>query len=121
MKIKSFNQLFENESVAKSKSFSNAQFDEFCDEVSKWIKEHQQNVIWCLYGDPKATQTGYNTAYGKDSAKKYWDSYVKGNKTFTLVEMGDSLVGVLHTDGNIELAFDNADKPVDKSKLKDLI
>jgi len=35
--------------------------------------------------------------------------------------MPDSLVGVLHTDDNIEMAYDNLDRPVDKSKLKDLI
>ena len=121
MKIKSF-QLFENETSIKSKSFTNTQFNEFCDEVSKWSDEHESPVHWCLYGHPKASsEGGYNKAWTKEGAKKYWDMYVKSGKTFTLVEMDKSLVGVLHTGDNIEMAFDEMDNKVDQSKLKDLI
>ena len=124
MKIKNFAQLFESETNTTSKSFTNNQFNEFCEEVSKWSEEHESPVRWCLYAHPKALgESGFNRArvWNKESAKKYWDMYVKGDKTFTLVEMGNSLVGVLHTDGNIELAFDEMDIAVDKSKIKDLI
>jgi hypothetical protein len=120
MKIKNFS-LFESEATTKSKSFTADQFDNFCEEVSKWSKENDQKVIWCIYGDPKPSTVGYNSVWKKESAKQFWSKFVTGNKQFTLVEMPDSLVGVLHTDDNIEMAYDNLDRPVDKSKLKDLI
>ena len=121
MKIKSF-KLFENEEVAKTKSYGANQHMEFCEEVSKWSDEMELPVRWCLYGHPKASsEEGYNKIFTPEQAKRFWDMYVKGDKKMTIVEMGDKLIGILHSGDQVEMAFDNMDMPFDKAEAKKLI
>lgn len=119
MKIKSF-KLFENEEVKSSQSFTSSQFDDFCEAVHAWSETAKQPVHWCLYGSPKVS-TGYSKGWTKDSAKKFWNEFVKGDKTFTIAEADDKLVGVLHQGDKVEMAFDNFDKQFDLNKAKELI
>jgi hypothetical protein len=51
----------------------------------------------------------------------YWDAYVKGEREMVLIEMEDKLIAVLHEDGDIIMAMDNMDKPVDLDMVKDKI
>jgi len=78
----------------------------FVGAVHQWSKEHGQPVMWSL------------SKSDDDRTKMYWDAYVKGEREMTLIEMGDKLVAVLHEDGNIIMAMDNMDKPVDLDMVK---
>ena len=44
--------------------------------------------------------------------------YLELIEEMTLIEMGDKLIAVLHEDGNIIMALDNMDKPVDLDMVK---
>lgn len=116
MKILRF-KVFENEGNTKSKSYSADQFDQFCDDVTKWCDENETRCLWCLFGYTGTEGFGIK----KEQAKRFWDSYVKGDKQFTTCELDDKLIGILHKDDNIEMAFDHMDYPVNKSELKDCI
>ena len=118
MRIKPF-KLFENTQNPQM-SFTVDQFDAFCEAVSQWEKKTGQKVIWSLYGNPNR-QDGYNSLWTKDNAKKYWETYLRGGKTFTLAELGDSLVGILHKGDQVEMAYDNLDNRVDERSAKTLL
>jgi hypothetical protein len=117
MKIKSF-KLFENTENPQM-SFTVDQFDAFCEAVSKW-EETGEKVFWAIYLNPNK-QEGYNSLRTKDTAKKYWEMYLRGGKTFTLAELGDSLVGILHKGDQVEMAYDNLDNRIDESSAKTLL
>jgi len=84
-------------------------FAAFVGAVHQWSKEHRQPVLWSL-------SVGHD-----EKTKSYWDAYVKDEREMTLVEMGDKLIAVLHEDGNIIMAMDNMDKPIDWSTIEDKI
>jgi len=48
-----------------------------------------------------------------DTAKRYWDLYVKPGKQFSIVEVDGKLIGVLHTGDQVEMAYDNMDLQFD--------
>ena len=56
-----------------------------------------------------------------DSAKRYWDLYVKPGKQFSIVEVDGKLIGVLHSDDMIEMAFDNMDIKFDLSRAAEAL
>jgi hypothetical protein len=122
MKIKSF-KVFENEEMVKtSQSFTSSQHKDFCEACYNWSEENKQPIAWCLYGSPKSSPNdGYNTVWKMDSAKKFWDMYVKGDKTFTIAEADGKLIGILHKGDQVEMAFDNNDFKFDLNKAKELI
>ena len=123
MKIKSF-KLFENEMPEDMISMPDGgQYDKktvypelgpdsyypedfmaFVGTVQNWSKEHGQPVLWSIAVE-----------------KKYWDAYVKDEREITLIEMEDKLIAVLHENGEIIMALDNRDKPVDWEIIKDKI
>jgi len=84
-------------------------FVAFVGAAHQWSKEHGQPVMWSL------------SKSDDERTKMYWDAYVKGEREMTLIEMGDKLIAVLHEDGNIIMALDNMDKPVDWEIIKDKI
>jgi hypothetical protein len=53
-----------------------------------------------------------------NQSKMYWDAYVKDEREMVLIEMEDKLIAVLHEDGDIIMAMDNMDKPVDLDMVK---
>jgi len=71
--------------------------------------ENKKPVLWSLSKD------------NGNQSKMYWDAYVKDEREMTLVEMGDKLIAVLHEGGNIIMAMDNMDKPIDWSTIEDKI
>ena len=81
-------------------------FAAFVGAVHQWSKENGQPVMWSLCKD------------NGNQSKMYWDAYVKGEREMTLIEMEDKLIAVLHEDGNIIMALDNMDKPVDLDMVK---
>ena len=81
-------------------------FAAFVGAVHQWSKEHGQPVLWSLCKD------------NGNQSKMYWDAYVKGEREMTLIEMEDKLIAVLHEDGNIIMALDNMDKPVDLDMVR---
>jgi len=81
-------------------------FAAFVGAVHQWSKEHGQPVLWSL------------SVRNDEQTKKYWDAYVKGEREMTLIEEEDKLIAVLHEDGNIIMAMDNMDKPVDLDMVK---
>jgi hypothetical protein len=64
--------------------------------------------------------TGQSFGLGIKQAETFWKQYVNGGKRFTLIEMDGKLIGVLHENGNILMAFDEADVKVDPSVLSGL-
>ena len=81
-------------------------FAAFVGAVHQWSKEHGQPVLWSL------------SKSDDERTKIYWDAYVKGDREMTLIEMEDKLIAVLHEGGNIIMALDNQDKPVDLDMVK---
>ena len=64
----------------------------------------------------KARTTIANNKYKQidlDTAKRYWDMYVKPEKQFSIVEVDGKLIGVLHTGDMVEMAYDNMDREFD--------
>lgn len=116
MKILRF-KLFE-EVDSKSKTYSADQFDQFCDDVLNWCEENDTKCMWCLFGYPDNSE-GFG--WKKKDSKRFWDMYVKGDKQFTTCEMDDTLIGILHTDDKIEMAFDNMDNKINPSDVQDCI
>ena len=78
----------------------------FVGAVNQWSKEHRQPVMWSL------------SKSDDERTKMYWDAYVKDEREMVLIEMEDKLIAVLHEDGNIIMAMDNMDKPVDLDMVK---
>jgi hypothetical protein len=81
-------------------------FAAFVGAVHQWSMENKKPVLWSLSKD------------NGNQSKMYWDAYVKDEREMTLVEMGDKLIAVLHEGGNIIMAMDNMDKPVDLDMVK---
>ena len=81
-------------------------FSAFVGAVQMWSEEHGHPVLWCL------------SKSDDERTKMYWDAYVNGEREMVLIEMGDKLIAVLHEDGNIIMAMDNMDKPVDLDMVK---
>ncbi len=84
-------------------------FAAFVGAVHQWSRDNGKPVLWDLCRD------------NGNQSKMYWDAYVKGEREMTLIEMGDKLISVLHEDGNIIMALDNMDRPVDWNLIKDKI
>ena len=120
MKLKTF-KLFENEDMVRMSdggeypaktvypelgpdTYYSDDYLAFVETVKEWSMNHNQRVMWEI-------------AY----KKMYWDSFVKGERELTLIEMGDKLISVLHEDGKIIFAIDNEDRPVDLELVKDKI
>ena len=91
---------------------------DFCKTVFDWIKNHNKPVMWCLYGDPNTNSQSFGLGIKK--AEEFWKNWVSGDKKFSLVEMDDKLIGVLHENGKILMAYDEMDKKVDPSQLAGL-
>jgi len=135
MKIKSFKsfKIYESEETEFSpQSFTSNQFDEFCDAVHAWTEKTKQPISWCLYSKPRpSTEDGLNKAYTKDLAKRFWDMYVRGDKSFTIVPIidfslsdspsKDGLIGIIHIGDKIESATDNMDRKYDLNKAQELL
>ena len=84
-------------------------FAAFVGAAHQWSEEHGQPVMWSL------------SKSDDERTKMYWDAYVKDEREMVLIEMEDKLIAVLHEDGNIIMAMDNMDKPVDLDMVKDKI
>ena len=91
---------------------------DFCKTVSEWIENNETPVAWCLYGKPN--MTGQSFGLGIKQAETFWKQFVNGNKRFTLIEMDGKLIGVLHENGKVLMAFDEADVKVEPSVLSGL-
>ena len=91
---------------------------DFCKTVFDWIKNHNKPVMWCLYGDPNTNSQSFGLGIKK--AEEFWKNWVSGDKKFSLVEMDDKLIGVLHENGKIIMAYDEMDKKVEPSQLAGL-
>jgi len=93
---------------------------DFCETVSEWIEKNKKPVLWCLYAKPTEGDNEESFGLGVKQAETFWKMYVNGDKRFSLVEMDGRLIGVLHGNGTIEKAFDEADVKVDPSVLSGL-
>ena len=106
-----------NGKMVATHTFGAEEHLDFCKTVSEWIEKNKKPVLWCLYGKPTNEET---FGLGVKQAETFWRMYVKGNKRFSIVEMDGRLIGVLHENGEIEKAFDEADVKVDPSVLSGL-
>ena len=100
-------------------TFGPEEHGDFCLTVSEWVEKNKKSVSWCLYSKPNAN--GESFGLTTDLSNKFWDKYVNGEKKFTLVEMDDKLIGVLHEGGKVLMAFDEIDVKVDPNVLKGLV
>lgn len=91
---------------------------DFCVTVSRWIEKNRTPVIWSLYADHMLKKSP--NIKQSQRALTFWKQYVNGSKRFTLIEMDGKLIGVLHENGNILMAFDESDVKVDPSVLSGL-
>ena len=91
---------------------------DFCKTVSEWIENNDKPVMWCLYGDPNTNNQSFGL--GINGSETFWKKYVSGDKKFSLIEMDDKLIGVLHENGKILMAYDQMDRKVDPSQLSGL-
>ena len=101
-------------------TFSNKEHSDFCKAVSLWIEKNKKPVLWCLYAKPTEGDNEESFGLGVKQAKTFWEMYVNDDKRFSLVEMDGRLIGVLHENGKILKAFDEADVKVDPSVLSGL-
>jgi hypothetical protein len=46
---------------------------------------------------------------------------VNGDAQFTVCELGDKLIGILHTGDDIDMAWDNTDRRVDATDVQHCI
>ena len=100
-------------------TFGPEEHDDFCLTVSEWVEKNKKSVSWCLYSKPNVN--GESFGLTTDLSNKFWDKYVNGEKKFTVVEMDDKLIGVLHEGGKVLMAFDEMDVKVDPNVLKGLV
>ncbi len=98
-------------------TFSAEEHSDFCKAVSLWIEKNKKPVLWCLYAKPTNEES---FGLGVKQAETFWKMHVNGNKRFSLVEMDGRLIGVLHENGKILKAFDEADVKVEDSVLSGL-
>ena len=129
MRLKTF-RLFENEDMVRMggkeypketvypelgpDTYYSDDYMAFVGAVEQWMKESGSKVMWAL------TPFGYSSR-NDNASKVIWDSFVKGDREMTLIEMEDKLIAVLHEDGKIIFALDNEDRPVDFNMVKDKI
>lgn len=113
-----------NGKMVATHTFGPEEHLDFCKTVFDWIKNHNKPVMWCLYGNPdiKGPYAGWGESFGLGvhGSETFWKKYVSGDKKFSLVEMDDKLIGVLHENGKILMAYDEMDKKVDPSQLTGL-
>jgi hypothetical protein len=104
--VKTF-ESFEN--TNPSKSYTSDQFDKFYTDVTSWCDENNTTCHWSVYDN------------GVESAKRNWDMTVNGDAQFTVCELGDKLIGILHTGDDIDMAWDNTDRRVDATDVQHCI
>jgi hypothetical protein len=107
-----------NGKMVSTHTFGPEEHADFCLTVSEWIEKNNKPVAWCLYSHPS-----YETGFGltRPRAETFWKQYVNGDKEFSVVEMDDKLIGVLHQGDKILMAFDERDCKVDPSTLNGLV
>jgi hypothetical protein len=106
-----------NGNMVSTHTFGPEEHGDFCLTVSECIEKNNKPVAWCLYSNP-SNQTGFGLTIQR--AETFWKQYVNGEKKFTVVEMDDKLIGVLHEGDKILMAFDEKDFKVDPSTLNGL-
>jgi hypothetical protein len=107
-----------NGKMVATHTFGPEEHGDFCKTVKEWIDKNEKPVMWCLYGNPETS--GESFGFGIQKAEPFWKQYVSGSKRFTLVEMDDKLIGVLHENDKILMAFDEMDVKVEDSVLSGL-
>jgi hypothetical protein len=100
--------LFENFDSNFIGSFTEDQFDEFCDAVSKWGDKNGKYVQWDLYARPDSIH--------KDYVRKTWNRYIKGS-VFVVIESGHKLIGTILKDGEVKSVFDDSNNSVNTSRF----
>ena len=130
MRLKKFNNFLNEEvtfqnpngKMIATHTFGPEEHIDFCKTVSEWItgpkNKNQKPVMWCLYGSPDSNEQSFGL--GIKRSETFWKQYVNGNKKFTVVEMDDKLIGVLHENDKVLMAFDEMDVKVDTSVLSGL-
>jgi hypothetical protein len=119
--IKSFKfKSFESSESTMTKTFSQDQYDEFCEFVAEWQEKHQKPVLWSIYVHPYERHPIWNTYARKDSIR-LWNIYVKSPFVMTLIDLGDELIAVAHKGDHIKIACKSNDEEVDKSMVMDFI
>ena len=97
------------ESSYTSKSYTSDQFDQFYADVKSWCDENNSTCHWSVYDN------------GVESAKRNWNMVVNGDAQFTVCELSDQLIGILHTGDKIDMAWDNTDRKLDAANVQELI
>jgi len=126
MRLKKFNNFLNEEvsyqnpngKMVATHTFGPEEHFDFCQTVSEWIDKNNKSVMWCLYGSPDTNEQSFGLDITK--SEPFWKKYVSGSKRFTVVEMDDKLIGVLHDAGKVLMAFDEMDVKVDPSVLSGL-
>jgi hypothetical protein len=99
--IKEYRKYRIYENISPSMSFTNDEYQEYSDTVKSWEQENGRKHR------------------GAIKTLSIWKSYVKPGVEMTLVDIGDKMVSVLHKGIDIIMAFDQDDKPVEKSMVID--
>lgn len=106
-----------NGKMVSTHTFGQEEHGDFCLTVSEWIEKNNKPVAWCIYSNP-SNKIGFGLDAQKSEA--FWKNFVNDEKKFSLVEMDDKLIGILHEGDKILMAFDEKDVKVDPSTLNDI-
>lgn len=107
-----------NGKMVSTHTFTQEEHGDFCLTVSEWIEKNNKPVAWCIYSNP-SNKIGFGLDAQKSEA--FWKNFVNGEKKFSLVEMDDKLIGILHEGDKVLMAFDEKDVKVDPSTLNGLV
>ncbi len=107
-----------NGKMVSTHTFAQEEHGDFCLTVSEWIEKNNKPVAWCIYSNP-SNKIGFGLDAQKSEA--FWKNFVNGEKKFSLVEMDDKLIGILHEGDKVLMAFDEKDVKVDPSTLNGLV
>ncbi len=99
-------------------SYNVGEFESFSKAVRKWELENKKSVHMGIYSGkiiPELLAAGAASsprssthAYGIRSGR--WDIFLIPNKTLSLIDTGENLIGVRHNNKIIEIATDNDGK-----------
>jgi len=90
-------------------TYTQDQFDEFCEDVKRWSDENGRYVLWSLYVRPDSVQ--------KEHARTRWVRYIRDG-VFVVIETKGGLMGaILNKEGKLTRAYNDGNSTIDTSKL----
>jgi hypothetical protein len=90
-------------------TYTQDQFDEFCEDVKKWSDENGRYVLWNLYVRPDSVQ--------KEHARATWERYIRDGVFIVIGTKGGLMGVILNKEGKLTHAYNDGNRTIDTSKF----